>query len=341
MSAPSSTSPEPSKQPAPQDGFWASLSPADQKKYTLVFLVSLGTTLLVTGRSGGSLLKRAKKSETATPVTPVGPVSTAAPVVRRPRSIVTPSPPPPPQVASKLRANTWSQVAPPPSFLHPNLVSIPKPRRLLPSLLLERRPLDSSSTSSTFGRIPASSYFLPNPTLTRESTRYAEELDRQDKLHEDGTAVEPELVVDDGFNPAVYAAKALGIATLITFSTFGIGIYGIMKWLQVDDIESLSLALSHRLGPTLRENRPTLPAWALPSSTTQPPTTTSKDVEREPLVDRIGNRRVQDAKGEEEEEELSYWTEVKETLDREAEERKRQRLEQWQELQRQKQTKLV
>jgi len=44
------------------------------------------------------------------------------------------------------------------------------------------------------------------------------------------------MLAEPGFNPAIYAAKALGIATAITFSAFGIAIWGTMKWLGVDDV---------------------------------------------------------------------------------------------------------
>ncbi|GAA5853217.1 hypothetical protein JCM3766R1_000198 [Sporobolomyces carnicolor] len=293
---------------ASDKGFWSSLSPEDQKKYTLVFLVSLGTTLLVTGRSGGSLLKRAKKSE----------------ATARPRP---PPPPPPPtpipnpvqplaQQRRRVEVPDNSDVKPPPtSFLHPNELSPFRSerrrgrRRLLPSFV---------ATTTTTTTTPTSAYFLPNPFLTSESTRYAKELDRQDKLHEDGREPEePEgPVVDDGFNPAVYAAKALGIATVITFTSFGVGIFGLMKWLGVSDMDGLSLALTHRLGGTLKEHRPSLPAWALPSSSpsSSPSPSETSSSKRDKEVD---------------DEATSYWSQVKETLDREAEERKLERSEQW------------
>lgn len=235
MSAPPASESEPT-QPVrrkEEDGFWASLSPADQKKYTLVFLVSLGTTLLVTGRSGGSLLKRAKKSEASAP-----PRIASIPL-KKPQPSVSPSAPTPSGSTPPKLAPTSSLLeAPPTSFLHPNSLSIPSSRsrkRLLPSFV-------NPPPSSTSSRSP-SSYFLPNTLLTSHSTAYAKELDRQDKLHEDGTTPleeqEPEPI-EDGFNPAIYAAKALGIATAITFTGFGLGIWGIMKWLGVDDVSNFS-----------------------------------------------------------------------------------------------------
>ncbi|GAA5915359.1 uncharacterized protein JCM6883_006809 [Sporobolomyces salmoneus] len=312
---PTSTPPsnEQPQAPAPDPGFWASLAPADQKKYTLVFLISLGTTLLVTGRSGGSLLKRAKKSEASAPASAT---PTVVPVKKPPRSTI-PSPPPLPQPESPTKPTSILS-APPSSFLNPNeLAPNRRSKRLLPSFTSSPSSLLSSRSPSS-----TSSYFLPNPYLTSASTAYATELDRLDKLHEDGSPLspEPETMEDDGFNPAIYAAKALGYATLITFSTFGLGIWGVMKYLDVEDMEGLSLALSYRLGTKLQESRPSLPSWALP---------TSKPDEVTPVAFTTQDRTERE---ETEEEEMSYWRDVKETLDREAEERKRTRREKWEEL---------
>lgn len=47
--------------------------------------------------------------------------------------------------------------------------------------------------------------------------------------------------VDDGFNPAFFAAKAFGIATLITVSAFSAAVGGVMWWLGAEDVSSLSL----------------------------------------------------------------------------------------------------
>lgn len=223
-----------------QDGFWASQSPADQKKYTLVFLVSLGTTLLVTGRSGGSLLKRAKKSEASAPPTPCSKPTTVVnhKLFKKKNKNTQPLSFPSPSSSST------SLQTPPTSYLHPNSLSIPqtlssprnsRSRRLLPSFLVP------PSSSSSLEPPAPSSYFLPNTLLTSHSTAYAKELDRQDKLHEDGLTPEQELAerdrqIDDGFNPAVYAMKALGIATLITFTGFGLSIFGLMKWLGVKNV---------------------------------------------------------------------------------------------------------
>lgn len=48
------------------------------------------------------------------------------------------------------------------------------------------------------------------------------------------------MLAEPGFNPAIYAAKALGIATAITFSVFGVAVWGTMKWLGVEDVSFLS-----------------------------------------------------------------------------------------------------
>ncbi|GAA5961159.1 hypothetical protein JCM3765_001248 [Sporobolomyces pararoseus] len=305
-----------------QDGFWASLSPADQKKYTLVFLVSLGTTLLVTGRSGGSLLKRAKKSEASTP-SPTVPLS--KPTVKKPKKNKTQLDHPQP-LSTRYNPPSSSLQTPPTSYLHPNSLSISqtprnaRSRRLLPSFLLPPSP--SSSPSSSLEPPSPSSYFLPNTLLTTHSTAYAKELDRQDKLHEDGLTPEQELAerdrqVDDGFNPAVYAMKALGIATMITFTGFGLSIFGLMKWLGVKNMDELSLALTHRLGDTLKENRPNSPSWALPTSSSSPSPTTPLEESQSTTSKEV------------DEEAVSYWSQVKETLDREAEEKKIERSEKW------------
>ncbi|GAA6005992.1 uncharacterized protein JCM10292_005639 [Rhodotorula paludigena] len=303
--------------PAPKKGLWDSLSPEDQKKAATVFLVSLGVTLLVTGRSGGKLLKRAKASEAAAP--PPAPPKRAAP--SRPPPTPAPAPPPAPasrappvqRSASAENESSSALPAPPPSsFLHPNSLTPPKPRRFLPSFVSSAPAAPLSVLSS---RPAASSYFLPNPTLTAQSTAFATQLDKLDKLHEEGAEMPPPP--DDGFNPAVYAMKALGIATLLTVGTFSAGVYGVMKWLGVDDLESLALALQHRLPGVFDAHRPTVPAWALPSAqpAAEAPSVSSADAAKE-------------------EEELSYWTSIKETLDREAEENRRERRGAWERMRR-------
>ncbi|GAA5916267.1 hypothetical protein JCM5296_002635 [Sporobolomyces johnsonii] len=290
--------------PAPkkaEQSFWDSVSPEDEKKYTAVFLVSLGTALLVTGRSGGSLLKRAKKAEASAPA-PLNAVLTttrAPPPAPPSRDPVVPSP------AAPAPPTTALPTPPPPSFLHPDSLTPPKPRRLL-RLLVSPSPQPSALSS----RPAPSAYFLPNSHLASVSNAYATELDRLDKLHELGVVEEDKPVLEDGFNPAVFAAKAFAIATAITFSTFAVGIYGVMKWLGVSDMESLSLELTHRVSPFLVSHRPSLPAWALPSeSVSSTPDSTD---------DHPTNQ-----------EELSYWAQFKQTLDQEAEERRRERQIAW------------
>lgn len=231
-----STSNPPTTPPKSQsDGFWDSLSPEDQKKYTLVFLISIGTTLLVTGRTAGSALKRSQTSSSTLTPTPPPTIPTIPTLISQTsRSIKKPkflsSTPPPPPTPSQSRPEPPSA-----SFLHPNSLVLPPPRkRLLPFLVTSPSPSHSPSPSP-------SSYFLPNSTLTQTSTAYASELDRLDKLHEDGEPstvrlAQESMLAEPGFNPAIYAAKALGIATAITFSAFGIAIWGTMKWLGVDDV---------------------------------------------------------------------------------------------------------
>ncbi|GAA5970474.1 hypothetical protein JCM21900_003140 [Sporobolomyces salmonicolor] len=295
--------------PAPkkaEQGLWDSLSPEDQKKYALVFLISVGTTLLVTGRSGGSLLKRAKNAEASAPPPPSA--APRAPRVRtRAPALSTPVVPPPRPSAAAAPAPPTSSLPspPPPSIVHPNSLTPPKPRRLLPLFVAP-----SSHPSALSSRPAPSAYFLPNSHLADLSSAYATELDRLDKLHEDGRVDEEKPAPDDGFNPAVFAAKALGIATAMTFGTFAVGIWSIMKWLGADDMESLSLELSHRLSPFLDSHRPAVPAWAQPSESV-PSTRDSTD-------DHPTNR-----------EELSYWAQIKQALDEEAEERTRERRSAW------------
>ncbi|GAA6043471.1 hypothetical protein JCM8097_000727 [Rhodosporidiobolus ruineniae] len=308
-------------------------TPEQQKKATLIFLVSLGTTLLVTGRSGGKLLKRAKASEGAappprTPPTPAPATRALPPQPPRP----TPPPPrpsPPPTTVKHDPVSLTLPQAPPASFLHPNSLTPPRPRRLLPSFVASPSSSSSDEPSilSSTTRPPPSAYFLPNPTLVSASTAYAKQLDRLDKLHEEGEADLPPPI-EDGFNPAVYAMKALVIATALTVGTFGAGIYGLMKYLGADDLDTLALELSHRVTPFLHDNRPSVPAWALPSSSsssTDSPSP-SPDSSSAPASDPDASAEAQ--------EELSYWASIKETLDREAEERKVERKSAWERMRR-------
>lgn len=75
-------------------------------------------------------------------------------------------------------------------------------------------------------------------------------------------------------------------------------------------LEQLSLALSHSLPPVLASHRPTIPSWALPADKAILPAGEEED-------------------NTEHKEGVAYWMEVKETLDREAEEMKRERRRAW------------
>lgn len=240
---------QPAPASAPKKGLWDSLSPEDQKKAATVFLVSLGVTLLVTGRSGGKLLKRAKAAETSAPA----PASASAPrhappppPAPRPAPAPAPAPVQPARAARSVTEHIQPPVSttlpppPPASFLHPNALSAPKPRRFLPSFVSSSPSPSTPTPLSVLSSRPApSSYFLPNPTLTAQSTAFAARLDTLDKLHEEGEGPPP--AIEDGFNPAVYAAKAFGIATVITVGTFAVGVWGVMRWLEVDDVSSAGL----------------------------------------------------------------------------------------------------
>lgn len=242
-------------------GLWDSLSPSEQKKAVTVFLCSLGVTLLITGRSGGKLLKRAKATETTTATSSSSSSSAGGP----PRQ-----PPPPPPPPSRAPASTSTPTptptptprqrpqAPPISFLHPDELTpgLSRRRRVLPSFVLPASVSSASSSAASTeagtghaisvlgsaSRPPApSSYFLPNPTIVAASTAFADELDKYDKLHEEGERPPP-ASEDDGFNPAVFAMKALGIATVLSVGTFAAGIYGVMRYLGVQDVSPRATA---------------------------------------------------------------------------------------------------
>ncbi|GAA5983807.1 hypothetical protein JCM10908_005934 [Rhodotorula pacifica] len=336
--------PPPPSETKPKPGLWDSLTPSEQKKAVTVFLCSLGVTLLITGRSGGKLLKRAKATEAsaagdvvtsgtnkealktvaeARRTTPPAAAAAAA-AAPPPASSTFPVPPAPTastSTAAALTSRRRRPQAPPISILHPNSLTPPKPRRrLLASFILPAASTSASSPSvlPSSSRPPApSSYFLPNPTIVATSTAFAEELDKYDKLHEDGEEL-PAPPPEDGFNPTVFAMKALGIATLLSAGTFAAGIYGVMRYLGVDDVESLALALQHRLPSVFDAHRPSIPDWATPSSSSSssPP----------PAVETSSLREQ-----ETEAEELSYWSSIKETLDREAEENRREKRSAWEE----------
>lgn len=262
------------------------------KKYTLMFLMSVGATLLVTGASGGRLLKRARRAAAEPIPTPQPKPASIIPLVPTPRPSA-PSAVPPPVSSSRQSLLDLATSFPP----------IVTPQRSL----LRQWSKDKGSDLS---------FWIPNSTLAESSALAAQAADAYDKFQSGDDQVEQNYV-DDGFNPALYGAKAFGIATLITFSTFGAGIYAVMRYFGVSDVsscpsrnrslmrfqmEGLSLALSHRVEPAMMANRPTIPAWALPTSKT--PTTPGEEEENE-----------------EHKEGVAYWVEVKETLDREAEER--------------------
>ena len=93
-------------------------------------------------------------------------------------------------------------------------------------------------------------------------------------------------------------------------------------------LESLSLALSHSLPPILASHRPALPAWALPVS---PPVDSPLPAGTNlhpatPSLNATPDAEDTDAASQEG---ISYWTEVKQTLDREAEERVARRKAEW------------
>lgn len=171
---------------------------------TLIFLASVGTTLLVTGASGGRLLKRAKR--------------------------VTATPTPAPTASAPLHAAPLQSASAIPPAPVPALPSLGRSKPLLKSW----RHLSASPDSSK-----SASYFLPNATLLSESNLLAAQIDAEDRLHKDGASKEEEDAVefvDDGFNPAVFAAKAFAIASVITLTSFGLAIGGVMAYLGVKDV---------------------------------------------------------------------------------------------------------
>lgn len=46
--------------------------------------------------------------------------------------------------------------------------------------------------------------------------------------------------MDDGFNPAVFAAKAFAIATGITVGAFALAVGGVMSWFGVKDVSGFA-----------------------------------------------------------------------------------------------------
>ncbi|ORY52838.1 hypothetical protein BCR35DRAFT_18715 [Leucosporidium creatinivorum] len=92
--------------------------------------------------------------------------------------------------------------------------------------------------------------------------------------------------------------------------------------LNLQQLDSLSLALSHRLPTTLP--RPSVPSWALPSSSPSDITTSGPEED-----------------SAEHKEGVAYWLGVKETLDREAEERVVERRKRWEEVRRAREGRVV
>ena len=224
---PNSTPEAPSDAPPTSSNPLTLLSTLEpSKKYTLVFLVSVGATLLVTGASGGRLLKRAKKMSAEPVVTPISP-SVATPVLpkiqlataRHPNSAKASS-----SLLSSSSATTTTTSRQSLIDLATSFPPIQPPTRSL----LRQWSKDKGSDLS---------FWLPNSSLTASSEAAAAKADAYDKAQE-GDDVEREYV-DDGFNPAIYAAKAFGIASLITVGTFAAGIFGVMKYFGVSDVRAL------------------------------------------------------------------------------------------------------
>lgn len=220
----------------PKKGLWASLAPQEQKKAITIFLCSLGITLLVTGRSGGKMMKsaRAGQAEAAVEVQKVAQAGKAADAATAPLPPRQPSPPTRSRPESAGDAAIPAQpTLLPSSYLYPDSLVPPKQTRLLRSFVSPSSP--DTPVSVLPSRLPASSYFLPNPQISSASKAFSDEVDRLDKLHEFGT-LEQAQELPEAFNPALYAMKALGIATIITLGTFSAGVYGLMRWIGVDDV---------------------------------------------------------------------------------------------------------
>jgi hypothetical protein len=156
--------------PAPASSSDALFTEQQRKKGTLIFLTSCGVTLLVTGLTGSTLLRRLQKkcgipgaSTTTTPVS-----------------------------AGRRRLKDISPVD-----FYSNRNLPPKGK--------------NSGFLAEIAGAPLS-------------------------------AQEAQAAAKDGFNPAIYAAKALGIATAITFTTFGLGLWAAWRKLEADSVR-LSLSL--------------------------------------------------------------------------------------------------
>lgn len=223
---PNSTPDAPSDAPPTSSNPLTLLSTLEpSKKYTLVFLVSVGATLLVTGASGGRLLKRAKKMSAEPVVTPISP-SVATPVLPK-IQLATARHHPSAKASSSLLSSSSATTATSRQSLIDLATSFP-PIQPPTRSLLRQWSKDKGSDLS---------FWLPNSSLTASSEAAAAKADAYDKAQE-GDDVEREYV-DDGFNPAIYAAKAFGIASLITVGTFAAGIFGVMKYFGVSDVRAL------------------------------------------------------------------------------------------------------
>ncbi|KDE03696.1 hypothetical protein MVLG_05827 [Microbotryum lychnidis-dioicae p1A1 Lamole] len=312
---------------------FAKLSSLDSsKKYTLVFLVSVGTTLLITGASGGRLLKKVKMPPTADPMASTRSSATASSAVASTSKAPIAAAPPPARAVKKGWLARVLKPTPAASTSTPPLSASQIQPLLIPPRQLFADPFSFPSSSSNRGRFrilrswssnrnDPTAYFLPNSLISSQSTIFSDNVDLEDRLHNDGTLDEP-FKGELGFNPALDAFKALAIATAITLSLFSAGIYGLIKWYKVDDLKSLALAISYDLTPNLTgPNRPTVPIWAQPTSNANPEPEELDSDQRPNNDDRLTPK------------ETNYWTLFKAQLDQEAEEHKARKVQEWQELQ--------
>ncbi|SCZ87981.1 BZ3500_MvSof-1268-A1-R1_Chr2-1g04107 [Microbotryum saponariae] len=318
---------------APSKSPFAKLSSLDpSKKYTLVFLVSVGTTLLITGASGGRLLKKVKMPPTADPMASARSSATASSAVASTSKAPIAAAPPPARAVKKGLLARVLKPTPAASTSTPLSASQIEPL-VIPPRQLFADPLSFPSSSSSRGRFrilrswssnrnDPTAYFLPNSFISSQSIIFSNNVDLEDRLHNDGGTLDEPFKGELGFNPALDAFKALAIATAITLSLFSAGIYGLLKWYKVDDLKSLALAISYDVTPKLTgTNRPTVPTWAQPTSNTDPEPEELDSAERQKSDDRLTP------------EETNYWSSFKAQLDQEAEEHKVRKVQQWQELQ--------
>lgn len=222
----------------PPPASWSPLSTLSNldssKKYTVLFLVSAATTLLITGKSGKSLMQRAKRMAAE-------PASTSAV----------------PRGHSEQRTGILAslELLPPPGVAGPaalaplpNLIPFSRParrRRISPALadLASSFPPLAQQHRSLLKQWSQDkgtdlSFWLPNTTLTADSIAAAHD-DELSDLPGAGQFLPPEGAapyIDDGVNPAVFAAKAFLYATALTLSAFGLGVWGVMRWYHVSDV---------------------------------------------------------------------------------------------------------